>query len=240
MGVALVTTSNWFLSGILLCLVGMGVPLFAYYPTLKRLRVVVKSGQALAPPSHETNAAILMLLGAVVIAVWFIVGAFNNQDLSNLRYMTNAQLRQRTKAEVARVRQLLIDDRQLEDQAMERYQHAWRSLIPVPVREPTAHDREAMAKVEEQLVYERDHAFERAMEEFQLNRRVNCQLLRDELRRRLQMSADASMDHRYEQADMAGGQWPIISVADDLEAMSLRLPRETYRERWHDFLYGYD
>ena len=69
---------------------------------------------------------------------------------------------------------------------------------------------------------------------------MTCKLLRDELRRRLQIAAHASMDSKYEDANIAGGTFMLEIIADNLDIMSLQLPRESYHEDWHDFSYEHD
>jgi hypothetical protein len=241
LGVGLVAASSWFWSSIVICIVGAGVPFFAYYPTFKSLRIGVREeDRILHPLSHEITAVIVMFVGAFVVAGWFIHGAFGNQDVSNCRYMTNAQLRARTTAETNSVRQLIVDERRLDDAAEQREEVAWQFLFHYPPRPPTTQEQQTMDKLRQQQIYESQHAMRRTLEEYELYHRVDCMLLRDELRRRLQIAADPSMDSKYEAANIAGGTWELEFVADDLDRMSRQLPRQSFRSAWRDFFYGHD
>lgn len=193
----------WLLFGLALCLLAAGLPFAVFYSDLIHLRLVVKrnDGEYSRRPLDITFAICWTVIALLLMIPLTSLG-FNQHKIENLRFMTNAQLRAKTYEEVSDIQDLLLDERHRTDEAIQREERSFQSLLHIPPRLPTPQETEEMNKIRDQENYEMEYALRRTLEDYQIQHRANCMLLREELLRRLNLPPNQSMDSKYNAASL--------------------------------------
>jgi hypothetical protein len=150
--------------------------------------------------------------------------------------MTNSQLAKKTYAEAKALRRLVSDESEAMNDAENRFQTVTQETIHIPSKPITPEEKQKLDKAWLQMQYDNTAIMRSTMDRYRLHETL-CKFLRDELRRRLHLPADPLTDGKYDAVattDVTGA-----FIAQDLESMASRLPRESYKQALHDFRYGW-
>jgi hypothetical protein len=216
--------------GVLLIFAAFTVPLLAFYSEFKTIRIVAQrpQGQCAHVSWNVWGSMLILALGDYLVDR--IVEAL---DVETVRHMTNAQLKRATLREVSELQDVKHRHQNQDDEIMARHS---RILALLSVKTPPNRELIAQNNADEDKEMTLVEVAER--DEYEAHYRVDCQLLRDELRHRLNIPQISELDWYYD-TPVAGTLYASILVAsEDLDTLAYRVPKESFISALRDFFWG--